>query len=457
MIPAAAIDEIRSRVNPVELIGRRVELRKAGTSFVGSCPFHSEKTPSFHVYPDSRRFKCFGCGARGDVFEFLKRFDGKDFRTVVRELAGEVGVVIADGVDTSLPVARGPGRPVAERACAAALDHWKERLWGEHGEGGRRYLATRGVEEATAKAFGIGLALDDWHDLGRELGARGFTDADLVNGGLLAKNEKGEPGVHDRFRGRIMFPICESGGRVVGFAGRSLANGGDAKGPKYLNSPETPIFRKGHLLFGHPSVGQAIRSARRVVLVEGYFDVIALHQAGIREVVAPGGTAVTEHQIGLLQRSGCEELVVLFDTDPAGLAAPLSVAPVLLRAGITTRVAELPGGPSDPDEFIRSRGARELSTALVAATPLTEWLLERAIARRTPVSRGRSLSVEEKLLVVRDLRPFVAACREGLPRALFEQRIARRLELYIIALRAELARERGGRGQGAGGGASWRG
>jgi len=446
VIPAPIIEEVRSRIDPVEVIGRRVELRKTGTSFSGSCPFHADRIPSFRVYPDSKRFKCFGCGARGDVFEFLRRFDGKDFRTVVQELAAEAGIPFPADARSVEATAPDPVRARAERACAAALEHWNEKLWSEAGSDFRRLLAARGIEEATARDFHLGAALREWHDLEKALQARGFTQDDLLAAGLLAKNGRGEAGCHDRFRGRVMFPFIEASGRVIGFAGRAVLHAADSREPKYLNGPETPVFRKGHVLFGHPRVAQAIRAARRAIVVEGYFDTIALCQTGFREVVACGGTAITEHHVGFLQRRGCEELVVLFDTDPAGLAAPAQLAPLLLRAGITTKIATLPRQrPSDPDEFVRSRGAGELSSALAAATPLTEWLLERAISARTPVGRGRGLSVEEKLLVVRDLRQFVNSSREGLPRALFEQRIARRLELYIVALRAELGR--GGEGR----------
>jgi len=447
VIPAPIIEEVRSRIDPVEVIGRRVELRKSGASFSGSCPFHADRTPSFRVYPDSKRFKCFGCGARGDVFEFVRRFDGKDFRTVVQELAAEAGIAFQAQEGSAQARAPDPGRARAERACAAALEHWTQRLWSDSGNDARRFLATRGIEEATAREYRLGAALREWHDLERALRARGFTEDELLAAGLLARSGRAaEESCHDRFRGRVMFPFIEASGRVIGFAGRAVAHASESREPKYLNGPETPVFRKGHLLFGHPRVAQAICSARRAILVEGYFDAIALHQAGIREVVACGGTAITEHHVGLLQRWRCEELVVLFDTDPAGLAAPAQLAPVVLRAGITTKIATLPGRrPSDPDEFVRAKGAGELSSALLAATPLTEWLLERAISARTPVGRGRGLSVEEKLLVVRDLRQVVNSSREGLPRALFEQRIARRLELYIVALRAELARGGDGR------------
>jgi DNA primase len=220
-----------------------------------------------------------------------------------------------------------------------------------------------------------------------------------------------------------------------------MGSGEGSREPKYLNGPETPIFRKGDLLFGLQEAQGAIRSTRRAVLVEGYFDAMALHQAGSHEVVASCGTTVTECHVSALQRAGCEELVLLFDGDPAGREAPVQASPQLLRSGLTSRVAHLPGASNlDPDTFVRARGAGALAGVLDAAVPLSEWLLERVIAARGRRAGGRALSVEEKLLIVRDMKPFVGAMLPGLPRALFEQRIARRLELYIVALRAELGR-----------------
>ncbi len=437
MIPAQVIEEVRSRIDPVEVIGRRLELRRTGTSFSARCPFHADRTPSLRVYPDSKRFKCFGCGVRGDAFEFLQRFEGKDFRTVVTELAAEVGVALPNPTNGVAATPAGPSTKVLEHACEAALAHWVELLWGPVGAEARRYLKTRGVEEAVARRYRVGWASREWHDLQAKLTT--FSTEDLTQAGLLANARSGE-GTYDRFRGRLIFPFVLPDRRVVGFGGRLVASGADGREePKYLNSPETPLFRKGHLLFGLQEASQAIRTSRRALLVEGYLDALAVHQAGVHEVVAAGGTSVTEHQLALLKRSGCEELVLLLDGDPAGGEAPARLAPIILRAGLATRVTRLPAG-ADPDTFVRRHGARGLAGLIDAARPLTEWLMERAIAARMAPAGARGLSVEQKLLVVQDLRPFVAAMRPGLPRALFEQRIARRLELYIVALRAELAR-----------------
>jgi DNA primase len=446
MIPDSVIEEVRARVDPVEVIGKRLELRKAGTSFLATCPFHADRTPSFRVFPDSKRFKCFGCGARGDVFEFVGKFEGKDFRTVVQELAAEVGVAVRDaGGAPKAPVDE--GTRVLGRACEAALAHWNERLWEDAGAGARAYLASRGIEEATARQYRLGYAPPEWHDLEGALRGKGFAEADLARAGLLSEGSSGRS-VHDRFRGRIVFPYVRGSRDVVGFGARLLTAGGDGvEHPKYLNSPETPLFRKGQILFGLTEARAAIRVARRAVLVEGYFDALALAQAGLREVVASAGTAVTAAQVALLQRSGAEELVVLFDTDAAGLEAPARTAPALLGAGLSARIARLPGPATDPDAFVRAHGLRGLEGVIAFAVPLTEWLLERAIAGRVAGGGSKVLSVEQKLLVVRDLAPYVAASRPGLPRALFEQRIARRLELYIVALRAELARFHGARAQ----------
>lgn len=442
MIPVQVIEEVRRRTDPVEVIGRRLELRRTGTSFSARCPFHADRTPSLRVYPDSKRFKCFGCGVRGDAFEFLQRFEGKDFRTVVLELAAEAGVAVPEGPAPAAPAAAsgtppGPSARALERACEAALAHWTEQLWGAAGGEARRYLQARGIDEATARRFRVGWAPREWHDLQAALAA--FSTEELVAAGLVGSAKSGD-GTYDRFRGRLVFPFVQLDRRVVGFGGRLVSPAGEAPSdPKYLNTPETPIFKKGHLLFGLPEAVSAIRTSRRALLVEGYVDALAVHQAGVAEVVAAGGTSLTEHQALLLQRCGCEELVLLLDGDQAGAEAPARLAPTLLGAGLATRVTRLPAG-SDPDTFVRAHGAHALRTLIEAAKPLTEWLMERAIAARTAPAGARGLSVEQKLLVVHDLRPFVAAMRPGLPRALFEQRLARRLELYIVALRAELAR-----------------
>jgi DNA primase len=448
VIPVSVIEDLRARIDPVEVIGRRLELRKSGTSFSASCPFHADKTPSFRVYPDSKRFKCFGCGARGDAFEFVQRFDGKDFKTVVRELAAEAGVAV-EHAPRQNGVAALPTAGLA-RACEAALAHWSAQLWGAAGEPARKYLVSRGVDEATARRFQLGYALDEWHDLHSALLAQGFGSEELIAAGLIRESTAKAKLAHDRFRGRVIFPFLDGAGRPLGFAGRILpafVNGPQV--PKYLNGPETPLFRKGQLLFGLHEAAAPIRNVHRAVLVEGYLDVIALAKTGWPETVAAGGTAVTEHQLALLQRSGADELIVVFDTDAPGLEAPATIATAVLRSGLSTRVARLPGTePADPDTFVRAHGPKAFGAVLDAAVPLTEWLLERAITARTVKAPARAISVEEKLLIVRDLRPFVAATRPGLPRALFEQRIARRLELYIVALRAELAR---GIGRGRGG------
>jgi DNA primase len=436
MIPDQVIEEIRSRIDPIEVIGRRIELRKTGTSFSAPCPFHSDRTPSFRVYPDSKRFKCFGCGARGDAFEFLQRFERKDFRTVVLELAAEVGVTVPDSQTPPAALAA-PSRPALDRACEAALAHWVELLWGPPGAEARRYLQARGIDEATARLFRLGWAPRDWHDLQASLAA--FSTEELTQAGLLGASKQGDA-PYDRFRGRLIFPFSQLDRRVVGFGGRLVAPAGEGHAdPRYLNGPETPIFRKGHLLFGLSEAQAALGATRRALVVEGYVDALAVHQAGRHEVVAAGGTALTEQQVALLQRCGCEELVLLLDGDAAGVEAPARIAPDLLRSGVAARVARVPGG-ADPDTFIRSHGGHGLTGLLDAAKPLTEWLLDRAIASRSTATGMRGLSVEQKLLIVRDLRPFISAMRPGLPRALFEQRIARRLELYLIALRAELAR-----------------
>jgi len=435
MIPDSIIDEIRNRVDVVAVIGRHMDLKKSGRTWKGCCVFHGERTPSFHVYPEDKHYKCYGCGEHGDVFKFLQKVQGKEFPEVVRELAAEVGVEIPEEQAEDSAEARRRRKERAEGlgACDAAARYWQARLWSRHGEDGQRYLASRGVSEETARLFRLGLAAPGWNDLAGRLAPKGIGEEALARAGLLIPKERGS---YDRFRGRLMFPISAIDGQVIGFGGRAM---GDEKGAKYINTPETLLYKKSRVLYGLDLARESIRKTRAAVLVEGYFDVIGLHQAGVRNAVAVCGTALTPEHLELLHRCDCREIVVLFDGDVAGLAAPSKAAEALLPSGITGRVAVLPSdqGKIDPDEFARARGPVALEALLQAAVPLTDFLIDRAVEHHC---RGRTADapVEGKLAAVRELAPAVRLAPEGLARATFEERIARRLDLDLAALRAEI-------------------
>jgi DNA primase len=444
LIPDAVIDEIRDRVDVVAVIGRHMELKRSGRTWKGCCVFHGEKTPSFHVYPEDKHFHCYGCGANGDVFKFLQRLEGKEFPEVVRELAGEVGIEIPEAEEESAEQKRRrKDRNEILAACDAAARYWAARLSSRFGAEARRYLEERGVSEESIRRFRVGVAADEWNDLAPRLKEKGIGPPALAKAGLvIERKEKG--GSYDRFRNRLMFPIAAMDGQVIGFGGRALPGAAkDDKGAKYINTPETPLYKKSKVLYGLDQAREAIRKTRSAVLVEGYFDVIGLHQAGVPSAVAVCGTALTPEHVELLQRCDCREVTILFDGDVAGLAAPAKAAAALFPSGLAGKVAVLPseGGKSDPDEFARASGKAGVDALLARAAPLSEFLVDRAVERFCG-ERPKEAALEAKLAAVRDLKPFVRMMPEGLARSVFEDAIAKRLDLDLAALHAELSGER---------------
>ncbi|MBV8972168.1 MAG: DNA primase [Sphingomonadaceae bacterium] len=362
----AFLDELRARVSLSGVVGRRVKLSRAGREMKGCCPFHNEKTPSFYVNDDKGFYHCFGCGAHGDVIRFTVEQEGLGFIDAVKALAQEAGL--------AMPA---PDPRAAEREAAAASLHdvtaaaaafFAEWLAGEGGAA-RDYLGKRGVTPEIAAAFSLGFAPDSRTRLKTALASHG--EARLVEAGLLVVPEGDSRASYDRFRGRLMFPIRDVRGRVIGFGGRILGDGQ----PKYLNSPDTPLFDKGRTLYNLDRAGPAARKSQRLIVVEGYMDVIALAQAGIADAVAPLGTALTEAQLALLWRYAPEP-ILCFDGDAAGqraaLRAALRALP-LLEPGKSLRFATLPVG-QDPDDLVRSGGAAAVERVLAAAEPLIDRL-----------------------------------------------------------------------------------
>ncbi len=443
LIPDAVIDEIRDRVDVVALIGRHMELKRSGRTWKGCCVFHGERTPSFHVYPEDKHFKCYGCGAYGDVFGFLQRLEGKEFPEVVRDLAREVGIEIPEAEEESEDQKRRrKERSDILAASEAAARYWAARLGSRFGAGARGYLEGRGVTEESVQRFRLGVAADEWNDLPRRLADKGILQGALMRAGLVIEKEKG--GGYDRFRNRLMFPIAGMDGQVIGFGGRALPGSEkDEKGAKYINTPETPLYKKSKVLYGLDLARETIRKTRQAVLVEGYFDVIGLHQAGVTGAVAVCGTALTPEHVELLSRCDCREVTILFDGDSAGLAAPAKAAASLFPTGMAGKVSVLPAesGKSDPDEFARANGREAVEKLIASAAPLSTFLVDRAVDR-TCAGKPREASLEAKLAAVGDLQPFVRMMPEGLARSVFEDAIARRLELDLGALRKELAGER---------------
>jgi len=435
MIPDSIIEEIRNRTDVVAVIGRHVELQRSGRTWKGCCPFHGERTPSFHVYPEDKHFKCYGCGEYGDVFKFLQKLEGKEFPEVVRALAAEVGVEIPEETqeDSVENRRRRKERAEALAACDAAARYWQARLWSPHGESGRSYLASRGISEEESRRFRLGIAAPEWNDLPGRLAPKEISLSSIDRAGLRVPSDRGG---YDRFRGRLMFPIAAMDGQVIGFGARAM---GDEKGAKYINTPETVLYKKSRVLYGLDLARESIRKTRTAVLVEGYFDVIGLHQAGVRNAVAVCGTALTPEHLELLERCDCREVVILFDGDVAGLAAPAKAAQVLLPTSVSGKVAVLPseGGKTDPDDFARAHGKEGVDALLASAVPLTDFLIARAVERHCP-GGASDAPVEAKLAAVRELAPLVRLAPEGLARTTFEERIARRIELDLQALKDEI-------------------
>jgi len=438
VIPEAVIEQIRDRVDVVAVIGRHMDLKRSGRTWKGNCPFHGERTPSFHVYPEDKHYKCYGCGAYGNVFTFLQQLQGKDFPAIVRELAAEVGIEIPESSeeDSAEASRRRKERNELLAANDAAARYWAARLASAHGAEARAYLERRGVGEEAVKKFRIGISADAWDDLGPRLAKKGVLAEPLLRAGLVIPREK-KAGAYDRFRGRLMFPIAGMDGQIIGFGGRAM---GKEEGAKYLNTPETPLYKKSKILYGLDLAREAIRKSRQAVLVEGYFDVIGLHQVGVTNAVAVCGTALTPEHVELLSRLDCREVTVLFDGDSAGLAAPGKAAAALLPAGMSGRVAILPaeGGKVDPDDFARANGRAGVEALLKAATPLSQFLVERAV-EKTCGDRPAEAALEAKLLAVREIAPYLRMTPEGLARSVFEDTVAKKLDLDVQALRAELA------------------
>ncbi len=366
--------QVKSQVDIVSVVREYVPtLKKAGSRWVGLCPFHTEKTPSFGVHAVHQFYKCFGCGQGGDVIKFVMEIEGLTFWEAVKLLAERHGI----------PVPKQPAYSDDETRLRAALyemhelaqQHFRRTFESGTGAAAREYVLGRGVAPATIEEFGLGFADRSGQTLVEAFRRRGFTEEQMAASGLVLKRDDGS-GWFDRFRGRLMFPIHNESGKVIAFAGRALGEGDE---PKYLNSPETPVYRKSYVLYNLHRARRAIRQAERAILVEGYMDVIGLYQAGVGEAVASCGTALTPQQIRALRRHA-GRVVVNFDPDAAGSGAAERSIEMLLSEGVNVRVLELEGG-LDPDDYVRERGAEAYREQLDEAPGCFEWLVGRARQR----------------------------------------------------------------------------
>ncbi len=385
-------NRIRDRVDIADVVGQHVSLRRAGQNLVGLCPFHQEKSPSFSVSSSKQMFYCFGCKAGGDVFAFLSKMTGATFPEVLRELGDKVGIAVEES-----PAERGQRGQAhrIEEMNQAALTWFQSNLRDPQlGATAREYLVRRGIQQATVEAFRLGASSSDWEGLCKFLARKGFSPSDSVTAGLITPRANGN-GYYDKFHGRLMFTITDLRRRVVGFGGRVLGDGM----PKYLNSPDTPLFKKGQTLFAFEQAREAIVRTKTAIVVEGYFDAIALHQAGLTHTVATLGTALTAEHVQALRRFA-ERIVLLFDPDAAGVRAALRGLDLFVNSGLSVKVVTLPAG-EDPDTFIRKAGADAFAQLEAGAPSLLDYALNYTIDQADPGSlESRIRSVDEVLRIL---------------------------------------------------------
>ncbi|TMA76883.1 MAG: DNA primase [Deltaproteobacteria bacterium] len=421
------LQELRDRVDLVAVVQRRVPLKKSGRDWKGLCPFHGEKTSSFYVVPDKKMFHCFGCGVSGDAIKFVMQMEGRSFRDAVEQLAGEAGVDLTppDPEEARRSARRAALGEVNEKACT-----FYERVLWEHpkGEVAREHLRKRGITEDTAKAWRLGYAPNLWDSLVKSHALKGVDPALVEEAGLGVPRKKG-PGLYDRFRGRLLIPIRESG-RIVGFGGRLLEGQSEAK---YLNSPDTPLYQKGQSLFALDRAREAIRREEVAVFVEGYFDAIGLHQAGVLTAIATCGTALTEKHLELVKKAGAKELVFVFDGDAAGLRAAQRASEIAAAQAVAARVLVPPGG-EDPDETVLRVGIQGFRDLLAAAQPSLEFLLDRALGRLP-----KGAPVESRVRAVDAVRGIVQAAPSSLARDLYVEKVAEMVGAPPDSIRRALA------------------
>jgi DNA primase len=445
LIPEDIIAEVRNRTDIAQVIGEQVALTKAGAQLRGLCPFHAERTPSFFVYPQKQFFICYGCGKKGDVFRFLMEQQARTFVDVVRDLGQRAGVEVPEtGVSPEVQAAARTERERLLKVNELAAAFFRAQYLASGGAQARAYVEGRGIGADVAAAFRIGFAPASGEALWQHLQRHKVPPTLGETVGLLAPSTHG-PGFYDRFRDRVMFPVITARGEVIGFSGRLLDP--EAKAAKYVNSPETPVYRKGDNLFGLHAAKGPIRQRGRVVLVEGNFDVVQLHERGVDETVAPLGTAFTDQQVALLRRHvGEGYVVVLFDGDDAGRKATERAVGLLVSQGLEARVARCPDG-EDPDTLARTKGAAAVQRLVEHALPAVEYLIDEAVAE----SGG---TIEGRVRALRQLAPMLRLVRDPTARELYAGRAAAALgveqrQIERAVRLASAAAETAGRATGA--------
>lgn len=408
------VQQIKDRISIVDVVSQYVKLDRAGTSLRARCPFHAEKTPSFHVSAERGTYHCFGCGVGGDIFSFVEAIEGLDFKGALKMLAEKAGVELK----YEKPEQKDERERLFELLEAATI-FYASRLTDD----ALKYLKERGIGEETIRLFRLGWASEKWDELAGHLKAKKFTDAEIVNAGIAKKNERG--GLTDKFRNRIMFPIADSAGRVIGFSGRIFGENASPEAPKYLNSPETPLFHKSRILYGFDKAKMAIRKHNFAVLVEGQMDLLASHQAGWGNTVAVSGTAFTREHAALIKRM-TENLLIALDADQAGIKAAGRAARAALQGGLNVKVAQLPSG-SDPADLILKEGVDAWRAAIRDSKDIITFLLD-VLEEHAKSPDNFRHSVELAVL------PFLSDVQSPIAREQYLAEIAKRLGVSGVAV-----------------------
>jgi len=414
------VDEIKQKLDIIAVIGEYVQLKKAGVNWKGRCPFHNEKTPSFMVNPDKGIFHCFGCNEGGDVYTFIQKIEGIDFPEALRLLAAKAGVQL-EQYDPRVSSQKNKLMDI----CSAATNHWQEILFSDQGKKAMEYLVKRGLTEATIKAFKFGYALESWDDLFKYLKTKGYQEGEIFLAGLTVEKSGGR-GYYDRFRDRVIFPVLDIHGNVIGFSARAMKKDEAAK---YINSPENPIYHKGRTLYGLDKAKQAIRDTGYVIIVEGNMDVVACHQAGFKNVVACSGTALTVEQVNILKRY-TENVALCFDQDEAGQRAAQRSIDLLFEAELNVKVIKLEFG-KDPDECIKhdvKLWEKSLRSAkLVMQFYIDKFLTEEAVK-----------NINQKKVAVKTILQEIAKIKNKIEQSHWIKEVSNRADVSEAVLRQSI-------------------
>lgn len=428
-LPRGFADDVKNQGDIVRVISDYVTLKKRGTNYLARCPFHSEKTPSFTVHAGKGLFKCFGCGAGGGIFDFIMRIENCAFPEAVRIVAEKSGIPIPAVEESEDYKKTAQDRETVLRLNELAARYFEAQLADEtEGASARAYVESRGITDETRQLFRIGYAPDKWDGLLTYLQEKGASIEELNISGLVVVKDTG--GFYDRFRGRMMFPIADSQGRIIAFGGRVMGEGE----PKYLNSPETAVYTKGRNLYGLAYGKNDIRSSGFAILVEGYLDCLIPFQGGVRNIVASLGTALTDSQVRLLRRYMDQpQIIVNFDPDSAGQAATMRSIEMLLTEGFKVNILGMPTD-DDPDEYVRTYGIEAFRALFKTTQPYIEYIIDKSLAAHN------TAKPQGKVEAINEILPHLARMRDKVARADYAGQIADRLKVDSRAIREEMKR-----------------